>query len=337
MTEHNYHAAMKRALELAALGQGRTGSNPVVGSVILDNSGAIIAEGFHAGGDHAEVVAIKKAAQIPADATIVVTLEPCNHTGKTGPCTEAIIAAGIKRVVFAVSDPNPVAAGGLDRLRAAGVEVIAGVMQEEARFVNRAWLTMIEKKRPLFIWKVAATLDGKTAALDRSSKWITGPQAREYVTQLRRQSDAIVVGTGTVLADNPELVPHDGLDQKNPLRVVVGQRELGADLHIFDEQAELLLWKSHDLHGLASHLGELGVKQVLVEAGAVLGTALVNAGLIDEVILIQAPKLLGAGTSFIGDLGITTLAEARELNLIGTQQLGNDSALHLQLLPKAEK
>ena len=337
MTELNYQAAMSRALELAALGQGKTGSNPVVGSVILDGSGAIIAEGFHAGADHAEVVAIKNAKEIPSGATIVVTLEPCNHTGKTGPCTEAIIAAGIKRVVFAVSDPNPIAAGGQEQLRAAGIEVIGGVLEEQARFVNRAWLSMIENNRPLFIWKIAATLDGKIAAQDGSSKWITGPAARSYVTTLRRQSDAILVGTGTVLADNPELIPHDELAQKNPLRVVVGQRELLRDLNIFDDRAELLLWKSHDISELATHLAKSGIKQVLVEAGATLGTALFEAGLIDEILLIQSPKLLGSGTPFIADLGISNINQARELKLLGLQQLENDFAAHLQVIPKAEK
>jgi len=221
MSTH-YEDAMRHALSLALRGEGRTGSNPIVGAVIIDAEGNLIAEGFHAGGDHAEVVAISSVARIPEGSTIVVTLEPCNHTGKTGPCTEAIIAAGISRVVYAVADPNPIAAGGSERLRAAGIEVIEGVLAAPSRFFNRAWLSVIEKKRPLFIWKIAATLDGKTSALDGSSKWITSESSREFVSLLRRNSDAILVGTGTVIADNPSLVPHDDQEIKNPLRVVMG-------------------------------------------------------------------------------------------------------------------
>jgi diaminohydroxyphosphoribosylaminopyrimidine deaminase/5-amino-6-(5-phosphoribosylamino)uracil reductase len=334
MINDQYIAAMQRALVLAAQGQGRTGSNPVVGSVILDKTGAIIAEGFHAGGDHAEVVAIKNAAQIPEGATIIVTLEPCNHTGKTGPCTQAIIDAGIKRVVYAVSDPNPVAAGGQARLEAAGVEVIAGVLTSEARFVNRAWLMMIEAKRPLFIWKIAATLDGKTAASDGTSKWITGAEARAYVTTLRRQSDAILVGTGTALADDPELIPHDDLTQVNPLRVIVGNRELPATARAFDDRAETIHYRSHDVAALAQELAARGIKQVLIEAGATLGTALFKAELVDEILLIQAPTLLGSGAAFIGDIGVATLTDRRNLELLSTSQLGKDLLIHARVISK---
>ncbi len=329
--DNRYHAAMERALVLAAQGEGRTGANPVVGAVIVDHTGAIIAEGFHAGGDHAEVVAIKNATHIPADSTIIVTLEPCNHTGKTGPCTQAIIDAGISTVIFAVSDPNPVAAGGRAYLEAHGVQVEAGLMESEARFVNRAWLHVIAKRRPLFIWKIAATLDGKSAAADGTSQWITGKSAREFVTQLRRASDAILVGTGTVLADDPELVPHDQLDVKNPLRVIVGESPLPAAAKVFDDRAQTLHHTSHDLDSLCAELINRGIKQVLVEAGSRLGTAMFAAGFVDEVLLIQAPTLLGAGTSFIGDLGITTLTERRDLEILSVKQIGSDLAIHAKV------
>jgi len=337
MSAAHYDSAMQRALVLAAQGEGKTGANPVVGAVILDSRGAIIAEGFHAGGDHAEVVAIKNATSIPADATIVVTLEPCNHTGKTGPCVDAIIAAGIQKVVFAVQDPNPVAAGGRERLLTAGVAVIGGVLEEQARFVNRAWLSVIEHKRPLFIWKIAATLDGKTAAQDGSSKWITSAAAREYVSTLRRKSDAILVGTGTVLADNPELIPHDELNQKNPLRIVVGKREVPVSSKIFDDRAETLLWQNHDCHALASELATRGIKQVLVESGSTLGTALFNSGLIDEIILIQAPTLFGAGTPFIGEIGVNSISQRHDLELISYTQVGPDLLSHLRVKPTHSK
>jgi len=329
--QNHYEVAMRRAIVLAAQGQGRTGANPVVGAVIIDSDGTIISDGFHAGGDHAEVVAIKNARSIPSDSTIVVTLEPCNHTGKTGPCTEAIIAAGIKRVVFAVTDPNPVAAGGQARLEAAGIEVIYGVCEDEARFVNRAWLHVMEQKRPLFIWKIAATLDGKTAALDGSSKWITSEPSREFVSLLRRNSDAIMVGTGTVIADNPSLVPHDDQEIKNPLRVVMGLREIPEGSTVKDDQAELLHIQSHNFDQLISELLAKGIKQVFVEAGSELGTAMIEAGLIDEIMLFQAPTLLGAGRNFIGDLGIHTLDQRLDLTILATRQIGNDIFTHMKV------
>ena len=329
--DNHYIAAMQRAIVLAAQGKGCTGSNPVVGCVIIDAHGAIIAEGVHAGGDHAEVVALKKLAHIPDGATIVVTLEPCNHVGKTGPCTEAIIESGIKRVVYAVTDPNPIAAGGRKRLIDAGIEVIDGILEAESRFVNRAWFHVIEKKRPLFIWKTAATLDGKTAAQDGTSKWITGESARSYVSELRRESDAILVGTGTVIADDPELVPHDKSGLANPLRVVVGERDIPANSRAMDERALTFHHRSHDLSLLCTELLARGVKQVLVESGSVLGTAMVQAGLIDEIILIQAPTLLGSGQSFIGDLGIGTLNDRLDLEVISHSQIGTDLMTHLKV------
>jgi len=330
MSTH-YEDAMRHALSLALRGEGRTGSNPIVGAVIIDADGNLVAEGFHAGGDHAEVVAIKSVTRIPEGSTIVVTLEPCNHTGKTGPCTEAIIAAGISRVVYAVADPNPIAAGGSDRLRAAGIDVIEGVLAAPSRFFNRAWLSVIEKKRPLFIWKVAASLDGKTAALDGSSKWITSEPSREFVSLLRRNSDAIMVGTGTVIADNPSLVPHDDQEIKNPLRVVMGLREIPEGSTVKDDQAELLHIQSHDFDQLINELLAKCVKQVFIEAGSELGTAMIEAGLIDEIMLFQAPTLLGAGRNFIGDLGIHTLDQRLDLTILATRQIGNDIFTHMKV------
>ena len=322
---------MRHALTLALRGEGRTGSNPIVGAVIIDSEGQLISEGFHAGGDHAEVVAIKAAQKIPAGSTIVVTLEPCNHTGKTGPCVDAIIEAGISRVVYAVTDPNPIAAGGSDRLRAAGVEVISGVLETAARFFNRAWLSVIGKKRPLFIWKIAATLDGKTSATDGTSKWITSEASREFVSLLRRNSDAILVGTGTILADNPALIPHDDADIKNPLRVVLGTRDIPTGSQVLDNRANLLFVKSRDFQVLITDLLERGIKQVFVESGSELGTAMLKAGLIDEIMLFQAPTLLGTGKSFIGDLGIQTLSERIDLSILAHRQIGSDLFTHFKV------
>ncbi|MFI6905408.1 bifunctional diaminohydroxyphosphoribosylaminopyrimidine deaminase/5-amino-6-(5-phosphoribosylamino)uracil reductase RibD [Nonomuraea sp. NPDC050394] len=211
---------MARAVELAAFGLGTTSPNPVVGCVILDAHGEVAGEGFHAyaGGPHAEVVALRTAGERARGGTAYVTLEPCDHTGSTGPCTEALLAAGLARVVYAVPDPNPLAAGGGERLRAHGVEVAHGLLGEEAERVNAAWLTSVRLGRPHVTWKFAATLDGRSAAADGTSKWITSPQARQDVHRLRAASDAIVAGIGTVLADDPLLtarpakaVPDDGL------------------------------------------------------------------------------------------------------------------------------
>lgn len=322
---------MRHALTLALRGEGRTGSNPIVGAVIIDSEGQLVSEGFHAGADHAEVVAIKAAQKMPAGSTMVVTLEPCNHFGKTGPCVDAIIQAGITRVVYAVSDPNPIAAGGSDRLRAAGIEVISGVLETAARFFNRAWLSVIERNRPFFIWKVGATLDGKTSAADGTSQWITSDSSREFVSLLRRNSDAILVGTGTVIADNPSLVPHDDEDIKNPLRVVMGTREIPEGSHVLDDQAELLVIKSRNFTELVDNLLERGVKQVFVESGSELGTAMLKAGIIDEIMLFQAPTLLGAGKSFIGDLGIQTLSERIDLSILAHRQIGSDLFTHFKV------
>ncbi|MEW9548680.1 bifunctional diaminohydroxyphosphoribosylaminopyrimidine deaminase/5-amino-6-(5-phosphoribosylamino)uracil reductase RibD [Nonomuraea sp. NPDC050783] len=198
---------MARAVALAARGHGTTSPNPVVGCVVLDAGGAVAGEGFHAyaGGPHAEVVALAQAGERARGGTAYVTLEPCDHTGRTGPCSRALLDAGIARVVVAVADPNPRAAGGAARLRAAGVAVTTGVLAAEAERVNEEWLTYARLGRAHVTWKFAATLDGRSAAEDGTSKWITSPQARADVHRLRAAADAIVAGVGTVLADDPHL------------------------------------------------------------------------------------------------------------------------------------
>ncbi|MFI6295298.1 bifunctional diaminohydroxyphosphoribosylaminopyrimidine deaminase/5-amino-6-(5-phosphoribosylamino)uracil reductase RibD [Nonomuraea sp. NPDC050790] len=211
-------AHMARAVELAALGLGTTSPNPVVGCVVLDARGEVAGEGFHAyaGGPHAEVVALRAAGERARGGTAYVTLEPCDHTGSTGPCTKALLAAGVARVVYAVPDPNPVAAGGGERLRAHGVEVAHGLLEEEAERVNAAWLTSVRLGRPYVTWKFAATLDGRSAAADGTSKWITSPEAREDVHRLRAGADAIIAGIGTVLADDPLLTARPAKQSARP-------------------------------------------------------------------------------------------------------------------------
>ena len=325
----DYTVAMQRAISLGETGLGKTAPNPIVGAVIIDASGNIVGEGFHdrvTSTDHAEVVAIKAAADKATGATIVVTLEPCNHTGSTGPCVQAIIDAGITTVVFAVSDPHAVAAGGADVLRAAGITVVEGVLKTEAAFSNRAWLMKIRKNRPFFTWKVAATLDGKVAAADGTSKWITNETSRADVQILRRQADAILVGTNTVIADDPHLIPRGSFAGygANPVRVVCGEQVLPADAQIFDDAAQTLLVQSKDLDLLVEKLNELGLNHVFVEAGPTLGSAMLDHCLLDELIMYQAPTLLGTGKHFFAFDYPTTITDQMRMDHISTEVLAGD-------------
>ena len=321
--------AMQRAISMGEKGLGKTAPNPIVGAVIIDAAGIVIGEGFHDrvnSPDHAEVVAIKAAGTKTKGATIVVSLEPCNHTGNTGACVQAIIDAGITTVVFAVKDPNPVAAGGADALRAAGVTVIEGLLKDEAAFSNRAWLMKIKKNRPFFTWKVAATLDGKVAAADGTSKWITNKVSRADVQVLRRQADAILVGTNTVIADNPHLIPRGEFAgfASNPIRVICGEQELPKDSAVFDSAAQTVIVKSKDLDVLVEKLNELGVNHVFVEAGPTLASAMVDHCLMDELVIYQAPTFLGTGKHFFVFDYPTTITDQMRMDYISTQVLDGD-------------
>jgi diaminohydroxyphosphoribosylaminopyrimidine deaminase/5-amino-6-(5-phosphoribosylamino)uracil reductase len=325
MTQHL--AFMQRAIALSENGLGRTAPNPIVGAVIIGTDGSVIAEGFHdraSCADHAEVVALKIAGDRAQGSTMYVTLEPCNHTGTTAPCTQAIIDAGIKSVVYAVSDPNPVAAGGAAILKAAGIEVIAGVGVDEATHSNRAWLTKIIKGRPFITWKVAATLDGKVAASDGTSQWITNEASRGDVQKVRRSVDAIMVGTQTVIADNPHLIPRDGNTGSNPLRIVCGTQELPKGAQVFDSAAPTKVIASKDLKVVAAELLATGVNHILLESGPTLATALLQAGMLDELMLYQGASLLGTGKGFVADLGITTVDNAMSMQRISTETFGDD-------------
>jgi diaminohydroxyphosphoribosylaminopyrimidine deaminase/5-amino-6-(5-phosphoribosylamino)uracil reductase len=325
----DYTVAMQRAIALAEKGLGKTAPNPIVGAVVIDAAGNVVGEGFHDrvnSPDHAEVVAIKAAGDKAKGSTIVVSLEPCNHIGTTGPCVAAIIAAGITTVVFAVSDPNAAAAGGAAALRAAGVSVIEGVMKDEAAFSNRAWLMKIKKNRPFFTWKVAATLDGKVAAADGTSKWISNETSRTDVQMLRRQADAILVGTNTVITDDPHLIPRGSFAGygPSPIRVICGEQELPTDSMVFDDAAATLLVKSKDLDVLVEKLNELGVNHVFVEAGPTLGSAMLDGCLLDELIMYQAPTLLGTGKHFFAFDYPTTITDQMRMDHISTQVLDGD-------------
>lgn len=313
--------AMRHAIAISELGLGLTSPNPIVGAVILDKDGNVLGEGFHKreiGGKHAEVVAIESAGSLTSGATLVLTLEPCNHHGKTPPCTEAVIKAGIARVIFAVSDPNLAAQGGASRLREAGIHVESGLLEKEARFSNRAWLAKIHNSRPFITLKVATTLDGKIAALDGSSKWITSQKSRDSVAELRSECDAIVTGTGTVLADNPSLTVRNAnrLDQFKPIRIVIGEREVASNSKILDLKAPTKLLKTRDLSDLLELAVAEGWNRILVEAGPTLTSAFINAKLFDEIFIYQAPTLLGGTFDFTKDLAIKTLSDRIDLELI---------------------
>ncbi|MEO3745819.1 bifunctional diaminohydroxyphosphoribosylaminopyrimidine deaminase/5-amino-6-(5-phosphoribosylamino)uracil reductase RibD [Plantactinospora sp. B5E13] len=333
--------AMRRAIVLAARGLGTTSPNPLVGCVLLDSGGEIVGEGFHAyaGGPHAEIVALAQAGERARGGTAVVTLEPCNHTGRTGPCTEALIRAGVRRVVVGVTDPNPVAAGGAETLRAAGVEVELGVRAAEAEAGNLAWLTAVRRNRPYLIWKYAATLDGRIAAADGTSMWITSEAARIDVHALRGTVDAVIVGVGTVLADDPRLTVRnlrDGsLAIRQPLRVVVdSEGRTPADARVRDAAAPTWVATADevgagadgkvDLPALLAALYQRGVRAALLEGGPILAGAFLAAGLVDKVVGYLAPKLLGAGPAALADAGPTTISEVIDLEFTDITPVGPD-------------
>ncbi len=313
---------------LSLQGLGVSTPNPNVSAAIYGADGSLISDGFHnrkVSVDHAEVVALKKAGSAARGATMVVSLEPCAHTGTTPPCVQAIIDAGIAKVIYAVADPNPIAAGGAQKLADAGI-VVEHRESAELNFVQRAWLHKERTGRPLMIWKVATTLDSKVAASDGTSQWITGPESREDVQVLRAQSDAILIGTNTALVDNPHLIPRGHVAR--PVRVICGEQEIPATNKVFDNEARTIVVKSKSIPELIKVLSDEGFNQVLVEAGPTLGSALMAAGKIDELIVYQAPKMLGAGKEFVSHLGISTLNDHLKLELLGFQSFGSDIKSH---------
>ena len=307
--------AMTRALELAAAPGVPLGPNPRVGCVLLGDDGTVVAEGFHrgAGTAHAEVDALSRAGQAARGTTAVVTLEPCNHTGRTGPCAVALIEAGVQRVVFAQADPNPVAAGGADTLRAAGIDVDHGLLESSARLLNRAWLFGLDHHRPLVTWKFATTIDGRSAAPDGTSRWISNRAARADVHALRAKCDTMLVGTATVEADDPQLTVRDADDRPSPhqpLRAVMGRRELDPGRRVFDDAAETVLLRTQHPADALADLFARGQRHVMLEGGPTLAAAFVRAGLVDEIVAYVAPTLLGGGATAVADLGIATIGEA---------------------------
>jgi diaminohydroxyphosphoribosylaminopyrimidine deaminase/5-amino-6-(5-phosphoribosylamino)uracil reductase len=323
-------AAMHRALALAETVRGRTSPNPAVGAVILDPAGQLAGEGATApaGGPHAEIGALEAAGARARGGTAVVTLEPCAHTGRTGPCTQALIAAGVSRVIYAVDDPNPEAAGGADALLSAGVQVVAGVEEHAAASgALRPWLHAVRSGRPFVTWKFAATLDGRVAAADYTSRWISSAASRADVHKLRAVVDAVLVGSGTVLTDDPHLTVRAGdvLAEHQPLRVVLDRRHrVPPDAHIFDPAAETVVLDTAVPQFALKALYDRGVRHVLLEGGPTLAGAFVEARCVDEVVAYLAPRLLGAGPAALGDAGIGTLADAALLDVESVSRLGDD-------------
>jgi len=319
------NAAYARCADLSRSALGKSAPNPNVSAAIYSADGTFIADGAHVRAisqDHAEVVALKKAGAAAKGATLVVSLEPCNHVGTTPACVDAIIEAGIAKVIYAVADPNPIAAGGAERLRSAGINVEHSA-NKELEEIQGAWLHRIKSGRPYFVWKVAVTLDGYVAASDGTSQWISSEASRADVQVLRSQSDAILVGTGTALADNPTLQPRIAGSQL-PLRIVMGERDIPADFNLHNGNSETIFIKSREVNVLLQSISRKAINQVLVEAGPTLGTALITAGVIDEIVIYQAPILLGTGKLWVGDLGISTLAKSAPLTLLSSIQVGPD-------------
>jgi diaminohydroxyphosphoribosylaminopyrimidine deaminase/5-amino-6-(5-phosphoribosylamino)uracil reductase len=328
---------MSRARELGLSVLGTTSPNPAVGAVVLDAGGAVVGEGATSppGGPHAEVHALAQAGDRARGGTAVVTLEPCAHTGRTGPCADALLAAGVARVVVAVPEPTRLAVGGAERLRAAGVDVEVGVERQAAEEgALAAWLTGVRENRPFVVWKVGATLDGRVAAADGTSRWITGPVARAAVHALRATCDAVVVGSGTALADDPQLTVRDadGRDAaRQPLRVVLDRRgRLPAGARVLDGAAPTHVSRAAGPAELLAELFDRDVRRVLLEGGPTLAAAFLRAGLVDEAVVHLAPKLLGGGPALVGDLGIGTVGAALELEVREVTLLGGDVQVRLR-------
>ena len=352
-------ALMQVALDLAARGAGATAPNPMVGAVVV-REGRIVGQGWHrrAGGPHAEVHALDEAGAEAAGATLYVTLEPCNHQGRTPPCTEKILTAGIRRVVVAMPDPNPgVAGGGARRLQDAGLQVETGLLAAAARRLNEAWIHFVRTGRPFVLLKCAATLDGRIATRSGDARWVTGAEARRRVHRLRSELDAILVGVGTVISDDPRLtcrLPDGG--GRDPLRIVLDTRlrtPPGARLLALDSDAETLIvcgcqadaarrrrleaagakvlvcetrGGRVDPAALLAHLAREGVTSVLVEGGARVSGALLEARLVDRVMFFYAPKILGGddGVPLCRGTGPARMRDALALGDVTVERVGPD-------------
>ena len=349
---------MREALRIAKFAEGRTSPNPLVGAVIV-RDGKIIAQGWHrkAGTPHAEIHALNMAGELARGATLFVTLEPCSHFGRTPPCARAIVDAGIKKVVAAMSDPNPKVAGrGFEILRAAGIEVEVGLLEDEARKLNEVFLKWVMKKLPFITLKFACSLDGKIATVGGESQWISCEESRKFSHGLRDINDAILVGVGTVLADNPSLTTRL-VDGKNPVRVIVDSNaRILLDAKVVTEKSartiiavtsnaspeKISALKNHgveiitagngqrvDLKILLRELAAREITSILVEGGGTIHFAMLSAGLVDKIFAFVAPKIIGGSQALtaVEGAGFEKLSDAVNLENFSAQKLGEDFLL----------
>ena len=348
---------MRQALAIAQYALGRTSPNPMVGAVIVRN-GRVVGQGWHrkAGTPHAEINALQQAGELAQGATLYVTLEPCSHHGRTGPCADAVIAAGIQKVVVAMTDPNPLVAGrGISKLRDAGIEVVEGVLASAAAALNESFIKWVSTQMPFIVLKSAMSLDGKIAAHTGHSQWITGPKSRERVHQLRDCYDAILVGIGTVLADNPNLTTRLSYQGKNPIRVIVdSMARTPLDAHVVtDGLAPTIIAVTHEapssrvdalrsrgievlsvegkgkgvcLQQLFKMLGKREITSILIEGGATINASAFEENLVDKVQWFIAPKIIGGhdAPGPVGGLGVTDVNNANIFEDINIESIGED-------------
>lgn len=314
-----------------------------MGCVLLGLDGAVVGEGWHrgAGTPHAEVAALEAAGRRARHATALVTLEPCDHVGRTGRCTQALTAAGVERVLYGSPDPNPLAGGGASALVAAGIPAAVvpdAELRAAADDLIRPWSRAHRFSRPLVTWKWAATLDGRTAAADGSSRWVTGPEARRDVHRLRAVHDTVLVGIGTALTDDPELTVRDApVVGRPPSRVVMGLRDLPADARLLSGPSPATRLRTRSPRAGLDSLWQAGVRRVLLEGGPTLAAAFLSAGLVDDVVVYVAPKLLGRGSPALDDVQVATIADAFLLTLEDVRVLGGDVRLTYRTVsPPAE-
>ncbi|SHT38261.1 Probable bifunctional riboflavin biosynthesis protein RibG [Mycobacteroides abscessus subsp. abscessus] len=325
--------AMDLAIRAAEEVKGSTYPNPPVGAVILDAAGQVAGVGGTRppGQEHAEVVALAGAGAAARGGTAVVTLEPCNHQGRTGPCVDALAAAGVSRVVYAVADPNPQAAGGAARLRTLGIEVLDGLASDRVSAGPlREWLHKQRTGRPHVTWKYGASVDGRSAANDGTSQWITSEQSRADVHRRRAFADAVLVGTGTVFADDPQLTartPDNELVPHQPLRVVVGMREVSSDAKVLNDDSHTMVIRTHDPAEVLAALGDR--TDIILEGGPTLAGAFLRAGLVDRILAYLAPMLLGGNVPAVEDVGVATLSRALRWEYDQIERMGPDVLLSL--------
>ncbi len=322
---------MARALELAAKGVGQVSPGPLVGCVVVSPAGEVVGEGYYIFDaiKHAETIALAQAGEKARGATVYVSLEPHAHHGRTAPCTDALIAAGIKRVVAPIEDLNPKVSGkGFAHLRAAGIQVEIGLLREEAARVNEAYLHYMSTGLPFVHLKLAVSLDGKIATRTGDARWITGPEARARVHELRHEYDAILVGAGTATTDDPLLTDRSGLPRRRPLvRVVLANElRLPPDSQLARSEAPLIVIGNPDLRAVLKELAGKSLQSVLVEGGATVAGAFLDAGLVNKVTFFIAPKIIGgaAAPSAVGGAGVERMSEALELERISVTQRGKD-------------